>query len=126
LADEVRFDASKVQAFLMTEARILPQRAGAALYAETLIEQKESMRRTPVLTGAARASHETSLPDLSDSEGITCRISVGGPGLEYVVPLHFDLDAYHANGQALFLESTIEESRPYFAERVAARLGYRG
>ena len=51
----------------------------AGLYQEALIEQKESMRRTPVLTGALRASHETEKPVMVNPSEAVIRILVGGP-----------------------------------------------
>ena len=95
--------------------------AGRALVEEAQIEQKESMKRTPVLTGALRASHET-----SDFKfvGDTIEVSIkdGGASAPYAVPVHENLSAFHKVGQAKFLESTVRESAPHMADRVARRL----
>lgn len=95
--------------------------AGRALVEEAQIEQKESMKRTPVLTGALRASHETSdFKFVGDT--IEVSIKVGGASAPYAVPVHENLSAFHKVGQAKFLESTVRESAPHMADRVARRL----
>jgi hypothetical protein len=93
---------------------------GRAILAETRIEAKESMRRTPVEYGTLRSSTEV-LGPFYDA-GIYCQIHVGGPSAPYAVYVHENLEAQHTVGQAKFLESTIAESRPFMAARVAKRL----
>lgn len=93
---------------------------GKAILAETRIEAKESMRRTPVDMGPLRASTEVLGPFYDN--GIYCQIHVGGPSAPYAVYVHENLEAHHPIGQAKFLESTIAESRPFMAARVAKRL----
>ena len=95
--------------------------AGRALVEEAQLEQKESMKRTPVLTGALRASHETSDFTLT-KDTIEVSIKVGGASAPYAVVVHEDLSAFHKVGQAKFLESTIQESAPHMAARVSKRL----
>jgi len=113
----------------------------AALYQEALIEQKESMRRTPVDTGALRASHMTERPVIVEREA-TVRIVVGGPAGEkflsfakkggavnnpqgYAFYVHENLDADHKVGQAKYLESTVKESAPFLPGRIAKRMQMR-
>ena len=102
-------------------AKAMPNELARALYEEALIEQKESMRRTPVDTGALRASHVTTKPVINGRD-IRVSIEIGGPAAPYGVIVHEDLEADHPVGQAKFLESTINESRPYFAARIAKRI----
>lgn len=112
---------TEIQRALDRIAKALPDQIEGALYKEALIETKESQRRTPVLTGALRASHVTKKPERSGNDyGVT--IEVGGPSAPYAWHVHEDLDAYHKNGQAKFLESTLLESKPYMAKRVADRI----
>jgi len=110
----------------------IPLVAAAALYQEALVEQKESMKRTPVDTGALRDSHQTSLPKWK-GEHLEVTITVGGPAAKYAVIVHEDMEADHTKrgrksgdvgvvGQAKFLESTILESAPFLLARVAARM----
>ena len=113
--------ADKLAATLARLAQALPAELGRALYQEALVEQKESMRRTPVDTGALRASHTTTLPKI-DGRNVQVSIEVGGPAAPYALYVHEDLEADHPVGQAKFLESTLNESRPYFAARLARRI----
>jgi hypothetical protein len=99
----------------------VPLEVGRGLYQEGLVEQKESMRRTPVDTGALRASHETTLPTY-EGRDISVKIQVGGPSAPYAVEVHENLEAHHEVGQAKFLESTLNESKPHMAERLAKRI----
>lgn len=109
-----------------------PKEYGRAVYQEMLIEMKESMRRCPVApnevtkhgSGELRASHEIHL--VVDGLDTHVSITVGGPSAPYAIYVHEILDYYHPNGQAKFLESTILESAPFMAERIANRAGIGG
>jgi hypothetical protein len=121
LADELLRGAAALEAKLRALGAGAIKEGGRALYQEALVEQKESMRRTPVNTGALRGSHETSRP-AQDGGNVSVTITVGGPAAPYAVPVHENLDAHHPVGQAKFLESVIMESRPHMAERIARRI----
>ena len=110
-------------AVLRGGADATPEEMGRALYQEALVEKAESMQRTPVLTGALRSTHEVTEPKVENRE-VSVRITVGGPAAYYAVVVHEDMEAHHTNGQAKFLESTIMESRPYMAARVAKRVNW--
>ena len=111
----------KVAARLTALAAKIPIQAGVALFAEAQIDATESRRRTPVDTGALRASHEVSKPKLIGDIEVT--ISVGGPAAPYALVVHEDLEAFHKVGRAKYLESVVMESAPFMAKRVASRLG---
>lgn len=111
----------KVTRNLLRLAAQIPNEVARALYAEAQIEKAESMRRTPVDTGALRASHEVSDPVVSGRD-ISVTISVGGVAAPYAVYVHENLEAFHPVGQAKFLESTILESKPFLARRIATRI----
>jgi len=119
-----------------------------ALFQEALIETRESMQRTPIDTGALRASHETHPAERDARGNISVTITVGGPagggdtptislgksgkilkdttpGVGYALYVHENLDADHPVGQAKFLESTLLESAPHIPERVARRISLR-
>lgn len=100
----------------------LRERAATALYQEAEIEMTEAKKRTPVDTGALRSSGFVEPPVASGDE-ISVRLGFGGPAAPYAIIVHEDLSALHPVGQAKFLESTILESAPYMAARVAKRLG---
>jgi hypothetical protein len=99
----------------------LPKVVGDAMRAEMEIELTEAQNRTPVDTGALRASGFVSGPE-SDGSELTVSIGFGGPAVPYAVHVHEDLEAYHKVGQAKFLESTLLESVPHLGNRIAARV----
>lgn len=115
--------ANEFAAKLRQAASEIPNVVGRAMYEEWAIEMKESMARTPVLTGAAKASHELDGPTFR-GRWITVTIMVGGAAREYIVPLHENLEVFHANGQAKFLESTVNESAPFMAARIGRRVDW--
>lgn len=110
-----------VRAKLERLAKQIPNEVAQALYAEAQIEAAESRRRTPVDTGDLRRSHHVTKPDLGGRR-ISVSIEVGGPAAPYAILVHEDLEAFHPVGQAKFLESTLLESAPYMAQRVARRI----
>lgn len=105
-------------------ARNAPGDLAKALFEEAHIERAESMRRTPVEFGPLRASHEVLEPKINGRD-ISVSIVVGGPSAPYAWYVHENLEAFHKVGQAKFLESTILESRPFMAQRVARRIDVR-
>ena len=111
----------KVIARLLRLAEAIPNEVGRALYEEAQVERTESMRRTPVDTGALRSSHDVTKPDIRGRQ-ISVSITVGGVAAPYAVIVHEDLYATHPVGQAKFLESTVLESAPHLAARVARRI----
>ena len=123
MAEIIFTGIDQVASRLAALAKRLPAEAGRALYEEASIEATESQRKTPVDTGALRASHEVSQPTIGRDISVT--ISVGGVAAPYAVIVHEDLEAFHDDGQAKFLESTILESKPYLAARIAARIDLR-
>lgn len=102
-----------------------PDRFASALNKEAEIEATECKKRCPVDTGALRASIHAE-PPKREGRKITSRIVAGGAAAEYALIVHEDLDAYHKNGEAKFIESTLQESASSMAERIAARLKAEG
>lgn len=102
-------------------ARRIPNEVAVALFQEAQIEATESRRRTPVEFGTLRGSHEVKKPDIWGRD-ISVTIAVGGPAIDYAIPVHENLEAYHRVGQAKFLESTIMESSKFMAKRIAKRI----
>lgn len=96
--------------------------AGKALYAEAKVEEKEMRARTPVLTGALRASFITKVPEQVGANVTQVAIECGGPAAKYALAVHENLDAEHKNGEAKFMEQPLNESAPYMAERLGRRL----
>lgn len=104
----------------------------AALYAEGQIETTECKKRTPVwnssrpapsgvIPGALRASVHLEGPFIEGNR-IWVTIVAGGVAGAYAMRQHEELEWFHKDGQAKYIESVINESREYMAARVAARL----
>jgi len=106
-------------------SKTISKSVAAALYTEAVIVEQTSRERTPVSTGALRASHETSLPVMGEGQ-IDIQIRVGGPAAPYAIPVHEKVEVYHKVGQAKFLESAILESAPTLAARIARRVKLEG
>lgn len=100
----------------------LVMKAANALRAEAEIEMTEAKQRTPVKTGTLRASGHVTGPTQNGND-IDVTLTFGGPAAEYAVFVHENVEAYHRVGQAKFLESTVLESAPHLADRIATRMG---
>lgn len=101
--------------------RTMPDYFAQALYQEAQIELKEIKRRTPVLTGALRASETLTTPQ-RQGRRIWVEVLAGGPSAPYAFFVHNDLEAFHKNGEALFIERPLQESAPYLPGRIAKRV----
>jgi len=111
-----------VKGKLKNFARHAPTKTARAAKVELEVEKRESMRRTPKKTGAAAASHKVSEPIVTP-DGVSVEVTAGDEKTEsYIIPLHENLEAHHVNGQAKFLESTMNESAPFIAGRIARRV----
>ncbi len=113
--------AEALKARLLSLAQSIPQQVAAALYQEAEIEMTEAKARTPVDTGTLRDSGHVNLPQLVGGE-VSVTMGFGGAASAYAVIVHEDLEAIHTSGQAKFLESVLQESAPYLAERIAKRI----
>lgn len=99
----------------------LGKAVGVALHAEANIEMTEAKRRCPVDTGALRSSgHVVTMHDAGRISEV--RLVFGGPAAGYALYVHENQEAFHKTGRSKFLESTLLESAPYLAQRVAARM----
>lgn len=102
-------------------SRDVTQAAGRALREEAEIEMTEAKHRTPVDTGALRASGRVEGPHVQSDE-IAVTLQFGDAAATYALYVHENLEAFHKVGQAKYLESTLVESAPYMADRIARRL----
>ena len=100
----------------------LGKAVGVALHAEANIEMTEAKRRCPVDTGALRSSGTVST--VRESSGMVSEVvlSFGNSSSGYALYVHENQEAFHKVGRAKFLESTLLESAPYLAQRVATRM----
>jgi hypothetical protein len=93
-------------------------RAGlGALYREGERIMTEAKRRTPVATGALRASGQVV------TDGPTrVVLAFGNAAATYAVFVHEDLQARHMNGEAKFLERPLLEAARDMDKRLAAEV----
>lgn len=107
-----------------------PDHVANAMYQEAQIEMTESKRRCPVsplpapkgvIPGTLRDSGKVARPERKGTH-ISVTMGYGGAAEDYAVVQHENLDFHHTTGQAKFLESVINESRPYMAGRIANRV----
>jgi hypothetical protein len=115
--------ATEMRETLSRLAELIPGKVSRALYEEAQIEMTEAKRRTPVDTGALRASGLVNKPEVLDRD-IKVTLQFGGPSAGYAVYVHENLEAFHKRGQAKFLESTLLESAPYMAARIGKRIDF--
>ncbi|MCR4301793.1 MAG: hypothetical protein NUV51_09300 [Sulfuricaulis sp.] len=130
---------AQMRAKLRKIAQQYPGRVEAALYREAQIEMTESKRRCPVSPTAAqfkamgRKMPKGTVPGTLRATGtvheperignlISVTLSYGGGAVQYAAVQHERLDFFHTTGQARYLASVLEESRPYIAARVARRI----
>ena len=122
-----------LQAKLNQMAAALPGEVGNALRAEAEIEMTEAKKRTPLKTGVLRASGHVIGP-VQEGNMQTVTLGFGGPAgignqgetnkteVGYALYVHEMTENLHPLGQAKYLESTLLESIPYLAERIAKRI----
>lgn len=102
----------------------VPGNFARALRQEAEIEMTEAKKRTPVKTGALRASGVVVGP-VRDGQDYVVAMGFGqvpSVAAGYAVEVHENLHAFHHVGQAKFLESVLLESAPYLPARVAERM----
>lgn len=121
MADVTLKGTEALRAKLQNLAARMPTAVGDALYQEAQIEMTEAKRRTPVDTGALRASGMVHQPQMLGRD-ISVALTFGSVAIGYAVRVHEDLDAFHTVGQAKFLESTLNESRAHLPSRIARRI----
>ena len=137
----VKFNTDAMRKTIRKIANEHPARVSAAIYREAQIEMTESKKRCPVsptaaqfkamgrtmpkglVPGTLRASGLVGEPVI-DNTTISVTLSYGGAALAYAVVQHERHDFFHTNGQSNYLASVLNESRPYMAARVAARIKY--
>lgn len=117
----IEWDDADVRRKLSGFERAYADEVAEALYEEGREVQRESMRRTPVDTGALRASHKTNRP-YRRGKTLTVIVQVGGPAAEYAPHVHWRADVKHKVGGSHFLQSAVEEARPGMARRIAERV----
>ena len=92
-----------------------------------------AVERTPELTGALKSTGRATIVTEGDSiesefrfggqtnSGEAFRAGSGAPGfVNYAVAVHERTEVFHDEGQAKFLESTLNEAAPHWTKSVAA------
>jgi hypothetical protein len=103
---------------LRSMRQLVPTEVGRALLIETELEATECRRRVPVDTGALKGTI-TALGPYRDNDKVFTLVVAGGPAAPYALVVHEDLEAFHAVGEAKYIERPLFESAPYIAQRVA-------
>ena len=112
--------AEEVRRNLSLQIAEKPKAVARSAKKEFTIEMKESMRITPVKTGALRDSHRVTEPEIVPGRMIRVQITVGGGDINYAIEQHENLTFYHKHGEAKFLEKTLNASSKFMAARIAA------
>lgn len=104
---------------LRAMAKKSPRAMERALYKYGNTEMGEAKRITPVEDGDLRDSGTVEEP-LWRGETLSIELYFGGAAADYALTVHEDLEAYHEQGQAKFLETPLNQSEPYFDQRVGS------
>lgn len=79
-----------------------------------IIEMNEMQERVPMDTGELSNSGFVGKPEIKGNH-VTLQLGFTAP---HAMVVHEDLEAKHTNGEAKYLESVLNESEPFFADRV--------
>lgn len=100
--------------------------ADAAYQEIEAVETPECQVRTPVKTGDLQSTVRTEGPIIRGKTIFVGTVAGGlassGRDVDYAISVHENTEAYHANGQAKFIESVYRESAPFLPERIAHRI----
>jgi hypothetical protein len=103
-------------------AGALREAAAGAIRVEHERIMTTAKRRTPVDTGALRASGHVQPTRVEAGGRLVSVGGFGGPAAPYAVVVHEDLTARHPVGQAKFYETSVLEAQRDMAERLAAHI----
>lgn len=115
-------DTRIMQENILEIARQARAAVGEGLYEFGEEEMAESKRLVPVDTGTLRDSGRVEEPVWKGRHRISMELGYGGAAEEYAIIVHEDTEAFHAVGQAKFLEHPLKQSMPYLADRVGAKV----
>jgi Bacteriophage HK97-gp10, putative tail-component len=118
----VRFAVKGVEAMLARFFELDTRGEKAIEHALTKLgaeEMEEAQRRVPVATGDLRDSGMVHPPKWKANKAVSIELTFGGGQVTYAIPVHEDLEVFHRNGQAKYLESVLNESDYFWLSRVA-------
>jgi hypothetical protein len=114
--------------------KAMPEKIARALFVEGNVEMTESKKRCPVdidYSGGRVPPHPGQLrasgtvhPPIREGKRTTVILSYGGAAIDYAIYVHEITGNYHPVGQAKYLESVLNESRPFMAARLGERLKF--
>ena len=121
LIDAVVQNVRAVQQSVRGRVAEIRRRLPPALTAEHELIMTAAKRRTPVFTGALRASGHV-LPAYWQGDDVISPGVFGGPSAPYAAIVHEREDLRHRVGQAHFYSSAVAEAAPGLAARVGRRV----
>jgi hypothetical protein len=80
-----------------------------AMQEELQILFEMTQDQVPVMTGALKESGQVDGPAWAGTSVLEGRIGYGSPDVDYALYVHEDLDAYHAEGNAKFVENPVRD-----------------
>ncbi len=109
----------------LAELKVIQKQApdvfAAALFQEGQVERLEVIESTPRKFGALRASIILRGP-FRKGIRIWVIMQAGGPTTTYAAIVHFDLEAFHEVGDALYIQNPLKKAIPFLPKRIAARI----
>lgn len=111
--------ATEAASDLSRFARKSPKAMERALYKFGNEVMDESIPLVPVEEGTLRDSHMVDEPEWT-GDTLGMEIGYGGAAEDYARAVHEDLEAFHDDGQAKFLEQPLNRSEPEMDSRVGA------
>ena len=97
------------------------QALATAITDEVLAIFNESQIQVPVEFGTLRSSGQMDPAEVSGSQ-VSVTFGYGGAASEYAVIVHEDLEAYHDDGKAKYLEDPLMAATAGMSERIGAAL----
>lgn len=120
LSVEVKGDKeviAKLAAYSLNATRAMAN----ALYEEAQGLITEAKEETPKDTGALRSSGHVELPQIEGTK-VTVEAGFGGAAVDYAIYVHEDLEAYHTNGKAKYLEDPLNRRSRGMDDRIAEKM----
>lgn len=100
------------------ESKKIEQKVIHAAEEEGKVEFEEMRRRVPVDTGELRDSGGFNVEKKGNHILMNYHFDA-----DHAVVVHEDMEAFHADGQAKYLESVLLESAPHILKRIKERAG---
>lgn len=108
----------RLTAALRRAGTLGPAFVGRALYREAETIMTEAKLRTPVDTGALRASGQVTPPSVTGTH-VTITLGFGNNAVGYAIYVHENLTARHPVGEAKYLERPLLEAVRGMEQRLA-------